>query len=1298
MQGRLAAIVLGLGVCLAHGAIASAQGGASSSLTGTVLDTGGGVVPGATVVVKNDATAIATNTLTNTAGVFSVPALDAGTYTVSVSLVGFKTAVVKNVVLAAATPSNIKVTLDVGSLNETIEVKTGAEIVQTQSATISTTINADQINKIPLPTRNALNFVTFLPGVDTAGVNRDSLINGLPQSTISITMDGVNIQDLYNKTGDGFFARVTPRQDAVEQVTVTSATPGADAAGAGAVQIRFVTRSGTNQYKGTAYHYFRHPSLNTNYFFNTRNGLDKNHVVLNQFGASEGGPLMIPGLFDGRGKAFFFVNHEEFHQPTEVARTATMLNPLSQTGVFQYTTSTGTQQINLLQLAAAQNNPAITSTLDPTIQSVLNQIAATAPQGNLTQNTDPNTMRFVFQNEGHQIERQPTVRIDYNLSATHRLSGSYNWEKVQRDPDILNDDDPAFPGLPNFSLYNSYRPSASLTLRSTLSGTMVNEARVGGAWGPSYFGLQNIVPEQFSYLGGFALDFPLVTDPYINRNPSARTAKSLNVDDTLNWLKGKHNFTFGGAYQQVNALVDSRLSAALLGFGVDQTNDPANAMFTTANFPGASTNNLTNARSLYALLTGRVTSIGGDIRLDDDTNQYTYLGLRRQRGRLHEFGIFAQDSWRMTPTLTINAGLRYELQLPFSTQNDVYSMSTFADLCGISGTGTGLLGRGCNLFNPNVQTGIHPTFQQYNANSPGYNTDYNNLAPNIGIAWRPNVQGGWLRTLLGDPEQATLRGGYSVAYNQNGIGDLTGIYAANPGSAVTVTRNNGNGNLVLPGESWPVLFRDRDRLGALPTCAPGQTSLCLPATVTYPIAVDTTNLQNLNILDPNIELSLSRSYSIGFQRSINRDTAVEVRYVGTRNVNGWTTENWNETNVFENGFLDEFRLAQANLVANQAQGRGNTFAYFGPGTGTAPLPTYLAYLSGVPAAQATDPTRYTSTQFTSTTRLGNLSRIEPNVISEANFLFSTRAQRVNALNAGLSPNFFRLNPEVNQANITRSASGSAYDSLQLEVRRRLARGLQLSGNYTYGVRTGTALDTLRRDRVLVVSTGGGGGVRHAFKLNWTYEVPVGRGKRFGTNLNSWLNGVVGNWEFSGAGRVQSGRILTATGVRLVGMDEQELQDAFKVEIRPAPGTGVSTVFNLPDDIILNTRRAFNSDPTSATGYSALGVPEGRYISPASGPDCIQVVVGDCGPRNVFVTGPMFTKFDMSFRKTFPLRGRANVQLQLDVLNAFNAINFTPVFNPGEGATIFQVTSAYLDLDNTFDPGGRLGQIVWRINW
>ena len=205
-----------------------------------------------------------------------------------------------DVELLAATTRSVKVTLEVGALTEVVEVRGGAQLVQTQSTAISSTIRADQMATLPLVARNALNFVVFLPGVDTSSANhsqRSSTIMGLPQSTLSITVDGANVQDKYTRSGDGFFANLQPRLDMVEEVTVSSATAGADSSGQGAVQIKFVTRSGTNKFVGSAYEYTRHQNLNTQHLASIiRNGLPKNVLVLNQYGAREGGPIVIPGV------------------------------------------------------------------------------------------------------------------------------------------------------------------------------------------------------------------------------------------------------------------------------------------------------------------------------------------------------------------------------------------------------------------------------------------------------------------------------------------------------------------------------------------------------------------------------------------------------------------------------------------------------------------------------------------------------------------------------------------------------------------------------------------------------------------------------------------------------------------------------------------------------------------------------------------------------------------------------------------------------------------------------------------
>jgi hypothetical protein len=169
-------------------------------------------------------------------------------------------------------------------------------------------------------------------------------------------------------------------------------------------------------------------------------------------------------------------------------------------------------------------------------------------------------------------------------------------------------------------------------------------------------------------------------------------------------------------------------------------------------------------------------------------------------------------------------------------------------------------------------------------------------------------------------------------------------------------------------------------------------------------------------------------------------------------------------------------------------------------------------------------------------------------------------------------------------------------------------------------------------------------------------------------------------------------------VRVVGMSMGELQDAFQIRT-VRDDLGAITVFSFPQDIIDNTRRAFNTDPTSPTGYSGDGAPTGRYIAPASTPDCIAIYRGDCGaPRQVLLLGPVETRFDMRLNKRFPFGRKANVELTLEMLNVFDNINFNHTATPGGGAGTFQVTSAYTDINTTADPGGRIGQIQWRVTW
>ena len=1260
-------------------ASAFAQGGSGTTIiTGTVVDSSGAVLPGATVVARNNATAEELNATTNEQGQFTIPAVQPGTYTVTVTMMSFKTAVVGDVRVNAGTPASVKVAMEVGGINETVTVAGGSEIIQTQSAAVSTTIDTNQILKLPTGSRSALDFVTTLPGVNTPAGSRNSTINGLPQSAINITIDGISAQDNHLKTGDGFFARVSPRLDAMEEVTVSSAAQDASSTGQGAVQIRFVTRSGSNDYTGSGYYYLRHYKLDANSWFNNRDGIAKNEDILHQPGGRIGGPIIIPGVWNGRNKAFFFVNYEQSRSPGQNTENRTILHPRAEQGVFRYNASGQVREVNLYTLAA---NSGFVSTPDPTVARLLGDIRSSVSGGPVRDLNDPLLQEFSYQYDQKGTTTYPTTRLDFNLSDRHRLSGSLNYTDLLSSPDSLNNREPQFPGFPAFGNQHSDRYTAQANVRSTLSQNLVNEFKVGGSGGATRFSPE-IGPHQFlgtsiADQAGFFLDINGealgISNPAGTGSYSAREATTRIAENTLSWLKGAHNIQVGIAYTRADVWLHNQQHVPTVSFAVS-SNDPAQSMFNQANFPGASTAQLNDARELYATLTGRVDGIFGELRLDENTDEYRYLGLGVQRARLEDYGFFLADTWRWKPNLTLNFGLRYELQMPFQPLNNSYSRAFIEDVCGISGVSPQ---GGCNIFQPGVMQGRSPQFVQFNKNEGAYNTDTNNFAPSVGFAWTLPARTGVLGGLLGMNEgDSVLRAGYTLGYNRPGTSDFTGTIDNNPGISLPASRDHTIGNLGQPGT---ILFRNAGALGP-----PAN----LPLRRNYPMTDDVT--QDIRAFDPNLQVPYSQTWTAGWQRKLTNDLAIEARYVGTRSLQSWQTYDYNEVNIVENGFLEEFRIAQQNLQANVAAGRGTNFRYYGPGTGTSPLPIFVAYFGGrTDAANPGTTGAYGSSLFASGTFVNELAIRNPDPHGMANSLDADSGRRANALRAGLPANFLVANPAyLGGADLTGNGGYTKYHSAQFELRKRLSHGLQFNANYVFGRAYDSARFSLRAPRILSRQTGVEGEVTHAFKANWTYELPFGQGRRFLSGAGSILDRIVGGWSFDGIARLQSGRLMSLpAGTRLVGMTEDELRDAFKVRFDHEG----KLVFMLPQDIIDNTVKAFSVSVTSPDGYSALGPPEGRYFAPQFGPDCISAVsgAGECGPTQVLVHGPRLVRFDLSAVKRVPIKGRVNFEFRAELLNAFNHPWFTPVFGASNDPDNYRVTSA---------GGAREMQLVWRINW
>ena len=1267
----------------------------STSISGVVVDASGGVIPGATVSARNDATAGVATAVTSSNGTFSVPSLSVGTYTVTVSLDGFRTVVLKGVTATAGGPASVRAVLQVGSLSESIVVEGAAAMIQTQSSAASTTLNTKQIGNLPLATRDTLDFLTLLPGVSTPFQNQGTTVEGLPQTSINITLDGVNVQDNFGKSTNGFFARVSPRLDAVEEVSVTTAGSVADASGNGATQIRFTTRSGSDTFTGSLYEYFQNDKLQTNTYFNQANGLPKGDFLQNQPGFRLGGPILIPGLYNGRGKAFFFVNYEQLRQPGNLTQNSNFLTDPAQSGVFRYLTATGVQSVNLLALAAANGQ---TATTDPTIAKLLSDIKASTLTTGTVSALDGNftAQKLAFQQPLVSLNHYPTFRVDYNLTAKHRLNASYTFNHITLTPDNTRTGFYNFPGFPISAYQINDRKSAQISERAVLSSVLISELRVGRSWGPAQFGVgidPTLWTSSVANQGGYALNINTaggITNAGRVPTSNSLLAQTWFVDEKITYARGSHSMSLGGTAMKIDVWQVNRTAVPTIGFGM-VTGDPALAMFSAANFIGSSAADRTNAQNLYAVLTGRVNSITGTSALDPSTGKYVYNGDSRTEGKMYEFDVFAQDSWRVRSNLTFNFGLRYVMQMPFQALNNSYSVATVDDAWGISGNVAGCSPSNpspatCNLFKAGTVPGAVPTFKNLTTGVNVFNPDWNNFAPSVGMNWTPHVDSGLFSKLLGGAGDTSVSAGWSRSYERHGMQDFTNALGANPGATITAARNAANGNL----GGLPVLFRNASLSGPS-ICTGAVTAACVPDAPLYPIATSVTG--SLTVYDPDLQVPYSDTYTVGLQRALGKKSAFEVRYVGSRNREQWQTNNLNETNILENGFLSEFKLAQQNLYANNASGvtgRVGSFAYFGTGTGTSPLPIFLAHLNGLASVNAADRTKYTGTNWSSSNYVNSLSIYAPNPFllagtNAASGLNGSAAFRANAVLAGLPRNFFVANPDVlGGANVIGNSGFTNYNSMQVQFRQRLSHGLQFDANYNVGRQLSSVRYSYRVPVGTVRGSGAQGDTTQSFKATFVYQLPFGKDQPFLNGLGPILDRIIGGWQISGTTRIQTGRLVDLGNVRVIGMTQKDVQAAFSLR-----KISDATIVMWPDDILTNTIKAFSTD---VNGYTQ-GAPTGRYFAPANGPDCIETIAnnyGDCGARTLTVTGPMYRNMDFSISKDIRFAGRKSISIRVDGLNVFDAVNFVPVSGIGGAATSnYQLTQAL---------SGRTIQLVGRFNW
>ncbi len=359
-------IVLSILLVLPSSELEAAQVRTTGQLSGTVTDPCGAVVAGAAIELSQASTGFHQAMTANTSGKYVFPAVQPGSYLLRASAKGFRDALYENIVIDAARTTDLRVQLKVGESSETVRVSAESEVLETTTNTLSSTISPEGLQNLPLGGRDVLPFAQLVPGAQTGGDQRFTTYNALPNAAINITVDGVNNNfQRYRTSTTGFYTAAPLRLGAFDEVTVSTDSLTADAGAEGSVQLRFVTKRGTNNFHGSAFWQVQNSVFNANSFRNNALGAPKSSSHLNDYGGSLGGPIW-------KNKIFFFFNYEEEDNPFAVFTGVQIPTQPAQQGLFTYTGVSGAQHtVDLLALAQANGFPA---TADPIMASIFDQL------------------------------------------------------------------------------------------------------------------------------------------------------------------------------------------------------------------------------------------------------------------------------------------------------------------------------------------------------------------------------------------------------------------------------------------------------------------------------------------------------------------------------------------------------------------------------------------------------------------------------------------------------------------------------------------------------------------------------------------------------------------------------------------------------------------------------------------------------------------------------------------------------------------------------------------------------------
>lgn len=1154
----------------------------TTSLRGTILDKTGASITGATVTLTNVEQAVQRSATSSDTGAYEFVSLPPGTYAIRVEASGFRAYDQRNIQLLVNNPTTLNLTMLVGSSTETVEVSAQSETINTTDASLGVAFGENQVKQLPLESRNVGDLLSLQAGVVYTGNNpsitqgerdtdtRSGSVNGARSDQSNVTLDGVPV----NPKGGYAFQSVLPvTLDSVEEFRVTTSNAEADAGSAGGAQVALVTKSGSNTLHGSVYEYNRNSFVSANDYFlkqsELQSGQPNQPQFLNRniFGGSAGGPIK-------KDRLFLFANYEAYRDAEQQSALRIVPTAALRDGVVQYVCDSGancpgntvTGISGASYSAGAGNNvlsPSQLTAMDPAgalpgytgpvgpDPAVVQYFNSFPMPNDFSQGDGFNTAGYRFAAPTHNTKNWYIAKMDYNITkdGKHRVSltGSMANENQANAPYLPTQ-------APETDLVN-YSKGLIANYTATIKSTLINSFRYGFI--RESIGTIGNTDQTWNTFRGVGPG--LGTD----LNYSKEFQRPINTFwDDLNWTHGKHSLQFGFQASLIRNPTQSTTSSFSNGYtnaqwlntsglaGRDSSPlNPANNGFPAVDFNGFGTN---YDNAVTALL-------GMDVEVNAQYN-YARDGSVLAQGapvvrRYAENGyeMYVQDVWKVKPSLTVTAGLRYSLFSPPWETNGLQVTPT-------ESLNTWFNGRGVGMNNGVPSIDAPPVAFNFSGPANGgktgyYGWDWKDLGPRLAVAWSPGFSSGLLGNLFGGPGKSSIRAGFGIVYDRIGEG-LLDTFDSNGAFGLSSAIQNAAGQ-----ESVACTPRITN-LNVLPTVDNCGGPILVPApAANYPAPFPSNPAPGSEAitwgLDSNIKTPYSYTLDLSVQRELGHGFTFQVAYVGRLAHRLLAQEDLAmPLDPYDKAAgMDYFTAATALAKLYRAGVTTNTFTPSMVSAGvqkywqdiTQPVAPGGSYAIGANSPYGscasgglngtTNPTVLAFDLLCANSLNESLSIEEMDVsgvpdasIGGQNYFYH--------LGNYTGPNVF-YSPQYTSLYGLRTVTNANYNAMEVTLQHKMTHGIQFDFNYTYGKSIDFSSDAER-----VGSWGGLGGqiinswdpaaaravsdfdLRHQFNTNFIVELPFGRNKWIAHDANRLVDAVIGGWQLSGLARWTSGFPVT----------------------------------------------------------------------------------------------------------------------------------------------------------------------------